>query len=131
MKFNLTIARSGINNRILTTIMKTFIFLFCTTVFSFNGENVFSQEKVIIDQDQLVTVGHVFKIIQNQTNYDFIYPKRLFKNTPKIQLKKGEILVTELLKKSLLSNNLDFELSNGDIVITKSKSTFENILFGS
>ncbi|MDO5979784.1 SusC/RagA family TonB-linked outer membrane protein [Flavivirga spongiicola] len=107
--------------------MKTFIFLFCTTVFSFNTENVFSQEKVKIDQDQLATIDQVFKIIQNQTDYDFIYPKRLFKNKPKIQLKKGEVLITELLKKSLLNNNMDFELSNGNIVIIKNDAKFNSV----
>ena len=127
MKIKLTIALSSVRKRVLTSIMKTFIFLFYTTVFSFNVEGVFSQEKVKIDRDQLATVGQVFKIIKNQTNYDFIYSKRLFKDTPKIQLKKGKILITELLKKSLLSKNIDFELSNGNIVIIKSETVLKNI----
>ena len=110
----------------LTAIMKTFIFLFCTTVFSFNLENVFSQEKIKISQDQLVTVDQVFNIIQKQSNYDFIYPKRLFNNTPKVQLNKGDVLIVDLLKKSLLDNKMDFELSEDNIVIVKGKESFKN-----
>ena len=128
MKIKLTIVRSSLRKRVLTTTMKVFILLFCTTVFSFNTENSFSQEKVKIDRDQLATVAQVFVIIQNQTDYDFIYPKRVFKNTPKIQLKKGEILVVELLKKSLLNNNMDFDLIDGNIVIVKREAKFDTLV---
>ena len=126
MKIKLIIVRSKLRNRMLSTIMKTFIFLFCTTVFSFNLENVFSQEKIKISQDQLVTVDQVFNIIQKQSNYDFIYPKRLFNNTPKVQLNKGDVLIVDLLKKSLLDNKMDFELSEDNIVIVKGKESFKN-----
>ncbi len=120
MKINLLNARSLVEKRLLITIMKTFIFFLCTTVFSLSTTNSFSQEKVLIDQDQLVTVDQVFKIIKKQTNYRFIYPKKAFKNTPKVQLKKGEIGLGELLKKSLSNNSLSFELTeNNNILIKK------------
>ncbi len=107
--------------RSLLTIMKTFIFLFCTTVFSFTSEIAFSQKKVVINKDQIVSVDQVFKIIKLQTDYKFIYPKKLFKNSQKIQLKKGEILVTELLQLSLSNNNLNFELVDDNTIVIKSK----------
>lgn len=103
--------------------MKTFIFLFCTTVFSFTSENAFSQKKVVIHEDQLVSVDQVFKIIKLQTDYKFIYPKKLFKNSQKVQLKKGEILISELLQLSLSNNNLNFELVDDSTIIIKSKSS--------
>jgi TonB-linked SusC/RagA family outer membrane protein len=99
--------------------MKTFIFLLCTTVFSFNTENSFSQETVTIDQDQLVSVNQVFKIIKQQTNYDFIYNKKLFKESPKVKLIKGEVLVTKLLEQSLSTSHVKFELSNDNTIIIK------------
>ena len=79
MKNKLTIARSIIRKRLLFSIMKTFIFLLCTTVFGLNTENSFSQEKILIQQDQLVTVDQVFKLIKQQTTYRFIYPKKCTK----------------------------------------------------
>lgn len=109
--------------RLLLMIMKTFIFLFCTTVFSFTSENAFSQNKVVIHEDQIVSVDQVFKIIKLQTAYKFIYPKKLFKNSPKVQLKKGEILVTELLQLSLINNNLNFELVDDNTIIIKANSS--------
>ncbi len=120
MKIKPTICRSLIRKRLLLKIMKMFILLLCTTVFSLNGEKSFSQEKVMIDQDQMTTVNQVFKIIKKQTNYRFIYPKQLFKDAKRVQLKKGQILVSTLLKQSLSNSNLNFELSkNNTIIIAK------------
>jgi len=109
--------------RLLLMIMKTFIFLFCTAVFSFNSGTAFSQKKVVIHEDQVVSVDQVFKIIKLQTDYKFIYPKKLFKNSQKVQLKKGEILVSELLQLSLSNNNLNFELVDDSTIIIKAKSS--------
>ena len=67
MENKLTNVRSLFGKRLLKMIMKIFIFLMCTTVFCFNTENSFSQEKVIIEKDQLVTIDQVFKIIKKQT----------------------------------------------------------------
>ncbi len=126
MKIKSTFVRSIIRRRLLFSIMKTFILLFCTTVFSLNGEKTFSQEKVLIDQDQLVTVDQVFKIIKQQTDYRFIYPRNLFKDAPKVHLEKGEILVSKLLKESLLNENLNFELSEKNTIIIKEKPVVIN-----
>ncbi|WP_350285629.1 SusC/RagA family TonB-linked outer membrane protein [uncultured Croceitalea sp.] len=101
--------------------MKTFIFLLCTTVFGFNAKVSFSQETVTIPYDQVVTINGVFKIIKKQTDYRFIYPKNLFKDAKRIELKKGEILVTDLLTKSLSSSNLFYELSDNNAIIIKDK----------
>jgi hypothetical protein len=112
---------SQVSKQPLIKIMKAFILLLCTTVFSFNVENSFSQEEsIIIDQDQQVSVDQVFKIIKEQTEYSFMYPKELFKNSPKVQLKKGEIKVVKLLKQSLSDINFNFQIINlHTIIITK------------
>ncbi|MDO5979082.1 SusC/RagA family TonB-linked outer membrane protein [Flavivirga spongiicola] len=101
--------------------MKTFILLFCTTVFSLTTENTYSQEKVIINKDQLISVDHVFRIIQKQTKYAFIYPKGLFKDAPKVELKKGEITLGELLKLSITQNKLNFELTQDNVIVINEK----------
>ena len=44
-------ARLLIGKRLLMTIMKTFIFLMCTTVFCLTPDYSFSQEKIIIEKD--------------------------------------------------------------------------------
>lgn len=70
----------------------------------------------------MVTVDQVFKIIKQQTAYHFLYPKKLFKDAPKIQLKKGEILVKDLLSQSLSGRSLGFELSEYNTIVIKKKA---------
>lgn len=121
MKIKLLSGRSLIRKRLLLSIMKTFIFLLCTTVFSLTTENTFSQEKVTIDKDQLISVDQVFRIIKKQTNYRFIYPKEFFKDVPKIELRKGEISLNNLLKLSIPEDKLNFELTYDDVIVFKEK----------
>ncbi len=127
MKIKLKRVRSLFRKRHLFMIMRAFVLLLCTTVFSLTPENSFSQEKVNIDQDKLVSVDQVFKIIKQQTDYDFIYKKKLFKNAPKVQLTKGEILVTKLLEKSLSSSNVSYELSNSNAIIIIEKKINDGV----
>lgn len=119
MKIKFTDHRFPFQKRLTFFIMRIFIILFCTTVFGLNSEKTFSQVKISIDEDQLVSVNHVFRIIKKQTNYGFIYPKTLFKNNPKIQLKKGDIELTKLLNQTLESSNLKFEVSNDKTITIK------------
>ncbi|WP_171659787.1 MULTISPECIES: SusC/RagA family TonB-linked outer membrane protein [Flavobacteriaceae] len=99
--------------------MRTFIFLLCTMVFGFNSSKSISQEIVHIEHDQMSSINQVFRIIKRQTDYRFLYPRDAFRNAPRVQLKKGEISVTELLKKSLSNKNFDFELSNNNTIVIK------------
>ena len=121
MKIKSTNVRCLFLKRQLFKIMKTFIFLFCTTVFSFNVENSFSQEQVTIDVDKEVSIDEVFNIIENQTRYRFLYPQDLFVNAPKVQLKKGAIRISKLLKKSFSEVNISFTLSENGVIIIKEK----------
>ena len=122
MKFKLTKAVCVLNCRLIKIIMRVFIFFLCTTVFGWNTVNTFSQEKVVIKKDQLVNVDKVFKLIKKQTKYRFIYPKNVFNNIPKIELKKGEITVKDLLLRSLENTGFDFSLSDSkSIFIEKIK----------
>lgn len=121
MKIKPQCGRSLIRKRLLLPIMKTFIFLLYTTVFSLTTEYTFSQEKVTINKDQKVTVDQVFRIIKKQTDFRFIYPKKLFKNASKVQLKKGTITIEQLLNQSLPKNSLNFELTNVNTIIIKKK----------
>lgn len=123
MNFKLKFVRLPMWKRMLIMIMKTFIFLLCTTVFGLSPKATFSQEQVVIDTDKEVSVDEVFYIIQNQTKYRFLYPEDLFNQTPKVALKKGTIPLATLLDKSLSGSNVDFKISeNNTIVIEVAKS---------
>jgi iron complex outermembrane receptor protein len=119
MKINSINCRFEFQKRLLLIMMRTFLILFCTTVFSFNTATTFSQAKIAIGQDQLVSVKEVFKIIQKQTSYSFIYPNDFFKDAPKVQLKKGTIEVSKLLGQIFKSANLNFEVTANNNIIIK------------
>ncbi|TVZ25334.1 iron complex outermembrane receptor protein [Gillisia sp. Hel_I_86] len=112
--------------KLLTNIMKTLIFFFCSVTFSFTPNNVLSQNvKVKINQDRTVTIDEVFKIISNQTDYKFIYQTDLFNGLPEVQITKGTIRLNELLKKCFSVSNYDFEvLENNSIVINEKPDIF-------
>ncbi|MDD7886255.1 SusC/RagA family TonB-linked outer membrane protein [Flavivirga sp. 57AJ16] len=127
MKIKLTIARSLSRKRLLLTFMRTFIFLLCTTVFSFNIENSLAQEKVTIDHDKILSVDEVFNIIIDQTKYSFIYPANLFKDAPKVEVKQGKISVGKLLQKTLPKNEFNIILGVNDRITIKKKSESQQI----
>lgn len=122
MKFKLTSAYFYLRKRLIINIMRTFIFLFCTTIFGFSPVNLFSQNsKVVITADKTVSVDEVFQIIKNQTTYTFIYQEDLFKKLPKVHLKKGKIRVNELLEASFSNKDFDFSFSNGNTIVVKER----------
>lgn len=108
---------TGIGKRLLKIIMKTFIFLMCTTVFCMNTESSFAQKTVTIEKNQLVTVDYVFKIIKKQTELNFIYPKDLFKTMSKVQIKKGEIEASKLINLVLDNSNFSSKLTKNNTII--------------
>jgi TonB-dependent receptor len=105
--------------------MRAFLFFFCTTAFSFSSLSTFSQEKIVIDSDQTISVYQVFKIVKNQTDYRFIYPKTAFENFPNVSLAKGEIQLGSLLEKCFKGSNYVFELTENKNILVKKKQLFE------
>lgn len=120
MKINLTNCFFLKRKKLAINVMRTFIFLFYSTIFGFTPGNILSQNvKIIIDVDKTVTVDEVFGIIKNQTNYNFIYQEDLFKNASKVHLKKGTISANDLLKKSLSMGDFSFDLTNSNTIFIK------------
>ncbi|RXM46902.1 SusC/RagA family TonB-linked outer membrane protein [Flavobacterium sp. YO64] len=128
MKFKLTSAYFYLRKGLIINIMRTFVFLFCTTIFGFSPVNLFSQNtKVVIAADKTVSVDEVFEIIKKQTDYTFIYQEDLFKKLPKVHLKKGKIRVNDLLENTFSSKDFDFSFSNGNTIIVR-KVPKENVV---
>lgn len=131
MKFKLTSVFFFLRKKLIMNIMRTFIFLFCTTIFGFSPGNLFSQNtKIVIAADKTVTVDEVFDIIKDQTEYTFIYQEDLFKKLPKVHLKKGVIKVNDLLKMSLSSDDFEVLITKGNaILVTKTvEPTRSNVI---
>jgi len=127
MEFKLTKIHFLSKKWILLTIMRTFIFLLCTTVFGLNTNIGLAQEKVKIEHDKIVSVDEVFEIIINQTKYSFLYPTDLFKDAPKVKLKKGVISVNDLLQQTLPENKFNITLGLQNRILIKKNAEIKNV----
>ncbi|MDD7888231.1 SusC/RagA family TonB-linked outer membrane protein [Flavivirga sp. 57AJ16] len=106
--------------QILKFMMKTFIFLCCLSVFSLTPVDVISQNsKIKIEADKTLTVDEVFYLIMNQTDYKFIYEEDIFKDFPKVQVRKGTISTSKLLNESLSNGNLNVVLTKDNTILIK------------
>lgn len=124
MKFKLTSILFYCRKRLIINIMRTFVFLFCMTVFGFTPVKLFSQNaKIVIPADKIISVDEVFDIIKQQTSYTFIYQEDLFKQLPKVQLKKGTIKVGELLKSCFPTKEIDFSFTSNNTIVVKHVKT--------
>ena len=109
-----------LKKELLINSMKIFIFIFCTSVFGFMPKNGFSQKtKIVIDSNMSITVDEVFELIIKQSKYSFIYHESLFENSPKVHLKKGIILISELLESTLNTGDYVFEFTDDKRIILK------------
>ncbi len=122
MEINSSLVNFGQRNRLLLLIMRTFIFLLCTTVFAFSPKLSLSQERVTIDMDKQVSVDEVFALIKEQTDYSFIYQKGMFDKLPVVQLKKGVIRVTTLLRRSLPQTEFNYIVTGDNTILIKKRS---------
>lgn len=83
-------------------ILTALLIFSCTSIFGFSPNTPVSQNpKITIDRDRTATIYEVFEIIGKQTECTFIYQSDIFKDLPKIQLKKGTVKVNELLRQCL------------------------------
>ncbi len=122
MKIILTNGRFLLRKGLLKIVMKTLIFLLCTTIFALSPNNIVSQNsKIRIDADKILTVDEVFDLIMAQTDYKFFYEEGIFNDFPKVQLKKGVIRTNKLLSQSLSLGDLDVTLTSSNAILIKEK----------
>ncbi|MCR9228659.1 MAG: TonB-dependent receptor plug domain-containing protein, partial [Flavobacteriaceae bacterium] len=111
----------------LRLLMRIFILLCCTTVFSLTPKDLFSQStRITVQKDQEVTVDEVFEMISHQTKYSFMYQSDMFRQYPKVQLKKGTVRMDRLINQSLTTGNINIVLtSNNTIIIRENKDVVQ------
>ncbi|TRZ41977.1 SusC/RagA family TonB-linked outer membrane protein [Robertkochia solimangrovi] len=117
---------------LLMLCMRTFLILFCTTVFSFTTSSTFSQNAMVkIEKDDFVTMDEVFKLISEQTDYKFIYFEDLFMDLPKVHLKKGAVTVKELLDRAMINGRFEyvFDTENNNLLSIR-KSALQEFIKG-
>jgi TonB-linked SusC/RagA family outer membrane protein len=96
--------------------------LFFTSTFAFTPNNIVSQNsKISIYQDKTLSVDEVFELIKQQTEYIFFYEKGLFKDFPKVEVKKGVVNTNDLLNKSLSFGEFIVSIDKNNGILIKKK----------
>ncbi|AUP80680.1 SusC/RagA family TonB-linked outer membrane protein [Flavivirga eckloniae] len=115
---------------LILIMMRTFIFLFCTSLFSLTPNHVLSQKaRITIESDMKVSVDEVFDMITTQTKYAFIYHENLFKDFPKVELKKGIISLNRLFNKSLpKKQDLNIIVTKDNTILIRERNKNNNRL---
>ena len=120
-----------IKKKLITNVMRVFLLLFCSTIFSITHNDLLSQNaKISIEIEKEYSVDEIFEMIKSQTNYRFIYKSGMFNNLPKIILKKGKIKTNELLEKSLLERNFNFNFTNNNTIFIENFSEIKTEIKG-
>ena len=123
MKIKLSNTCFLLRKQVIMIIMRAFIFLLCTTVFSFTPNNAVSQNsRIKIEADKSLTVDEVFDLIMDQTNYKFIYREGIFKDLPNVDVKKGIVRTSTLLNRSLSTGNLNVIVMEDNMILVKENS---------
>src|SRR5690606_8912526 len=109
---------------LLKRIMKVFVFLCCSVAFALGTNKGEAQNAdIVIDADKTLTIKQVFRLINKQTDYKFIYRHDLIKIAPDIDLKKGVIKAGELLDKCLSPISFTYNFTDGGTIVVKKKPT--------
>ncbi|WP_242135561.1 SusC/RagA family TonB-linked outer membrane protein [Aestuariivivens marinum] len=109
-------------------MMRSLIFLFCTTVLGFTSSDILSQNvEIQIQNDKEASVDEVFDLIMEQTDITFIYQADMFKDFPKVSLKKGFIRVNHLLSQSLTLGDFNFDVKNDNTIVIRKNNVPVNI----
>jgi len=120
MEINLTTMLFNNRKYVLKLIMRAFVFLFCTAVFSLSSGDILSQNaKVVISADTVMSADEVFNLIEKQTDYNFLYRADLFKDAPKLNLKKGTISASKLLRDIVTQGSFNIILTENNTILIK------------
>ena len=128
MVFKLNQANFSIRKKLLTNIMRAFIFCCFSIGFALSPGDLVSQNtKIIVEEDTSLSMDEVFKMIMTQTDYKFFYEKGTFKDLPKVKLEEGVVSVNKLLNRSLSKGNLNIEVTEKNVILIKQIEVTESI----
>jgi len=106
----------------LFVLMKVYLFLFVSIILGMSPDHVLSQKSIIVEKDRILSVDEVFDLIMEQTDYNFVYQVDMFKDFPKVTLRKGKVQINQVLKQSLSDAYINLEVINNTIFIKENKN---------
>lgn len=108
--------------KVLKLIMKTFLLICCTVTFALGSKNGSAQSAaIVINSSKTLSLKQVFKLINTQTDYRFIYRNDLIGDVPNISVKQGTMKTSDFLNDVLSPIDFDYSFTNGDTIVIKRK----------
>lgn len=122
MKINLNLGRSKTGFRLLKFLMKTFTFLFCTLAFALGPKEGFSQDAdILIAKDRVLSAKQVFKLMNKQADYKFIYRNDLLEDAPEVPVKQGVVKAKQLLDMLLTPIDFTYEFTTNNTIVVRKR----------
>ena len=114
-----------VKRNMFKNIMRVFIFLFCTTIFALTPNIGVSQnDKIKIENDIQLSIDEVFNLIENQTDYSFVFPSDVFESSSKFNLNKGTIRTYKLLDMCLSNTVFTYDFTEDQTILLKRRPAF-------
>jgi TonB-linked SusC/RagA family outer membrane protein len=117
--YNCKNANRLFTSQIVKAMKLTFVFF---TIFLMQVSAKGISQKVSLSLKN-APVEKVFKEIEKQTGYGFLYSKRMFQNAPKVSINVKNSSLNEVLNECLKGQHLDYSIQNNTIVITEMKQS--------
>ena len=124
MKINLTPYHVLKPHGFYRLLMRTFIFLLCTTAFAFSPSSGYSQDAPItITANQTLSLQEVFDLIKTQTDYLFVYRSDEAIKVPSLEVSTGVFKTSELLNKGLKPLGYSYSFEDNVVIVKKNKTS--------
>lgn len=111
--------------RLLSFIFKLYAFCLCSTLFAFTSLSQVS--KITFSEDRVMSVDEVFLLLDEQTDYRFIYPADLFAEFPQVNVRKGTFETTDVLRQIMSKGDVTLELTENNTILIKEASKQQRI----
>lgn len=103
----------------LSRIMKTIITCMLVALFPIKAANVLSQNAVVSIPSQSLSVEELISLVENQTDYLFLYSEKEIDLARKVNVNAKATPVHEVLKQSFLNTNISYSFNEDYISLRK------------
>ncbi|WP_445734296.1 TonB-dependent receptor [Mariniflexile sp.] len=112
---------------VILTIMRVFVLFITIGLSSVYANSIYSQEKIDINVNN-ISLEDLFKEIQKKSEYIFFYKDDVIDDNVKISITLKNAQITEILNQSFAKTDLDYVISDRQIVVKKKPESVKEVL---
>jgi len=107
----------------LLTLILSFCISFSYAVVPMNDESaVDMSQKEAISINQELTIKELFKVIENQTNFNFFYSSTIKELSNKVTINLSNASVNEILDEAFTNLNIEYTINDNDILVRQKEA---------